>query len=975
MKVTAIQTYLNKQGDKWPEKKVSIPRKGLSVEKFLQKVDPVLTQMDYWLEDSKCHKITNVKPDIQTVWIKSKVWCEVILAYKERKANGDWPEMNVRLPRNGYDKVSLLRKVDSSLNPEDYTIEDAQSVGIQLVTPGVSVVWIKYAVQIKVICQYVDKVKGQWPQKFLDVPYKGMSVEEFFKAMDPGLQFWKFRVEDIRCKTVNRVTRAHRTVWVKRSNTCLVIKTYCGKDQDTFPETTVDVPDEGISAAKLLAAVSPILTVQQYFVEDSKKKHVDFINPGTSTVWIKEINAPAHTNPSQARNYSGEHRRVEAAYTQHPASNAQFTRRRSSAHSSMDQREDGSPSAKPTPALRRSNAQGSITPRMDATSDGNHHVVTAIQTYLPKDGDLWPEFRVTVPSGRKMQLGEFLHAVDPTLSVADYWLEDSKCLRLDHVPEPGSGSCPMVWIKSKVWCEVIQAYLSKKENGDWPEVNVRLPPQGYDKATLLSKIDDTISADDYIIEDAQSNQVTRVDPGLSVVWVKRAGQIKVICQHLPKTARCKWTEKCVEVPEEGQDITTFFQMLDPELDCSCYRVENRTCRVLDKITREERMVWVKQNTTCLVIQTYLPKREGVYPEITFELPKFGYTVGEFLKFVDSSISPETHYAEDSRRRKLEKIRPGISTIWIKRRIRQGVSSTSFKPPVSRTVEESTVSLAPLSLVPVPKPPSEEIDTDIYSPPPPPAGEPTPSPPLPVEPVVDDKPPEVTLSLQPQKVFISYHNASQKQIIALQKLLQEKYSIPCCVDTSRFGGGQTFRKEVEACMRSAEVVLCCVTPSYLKKQNCLAEATLSLELGKTMVVAQMENMQWPPRDLLYIFFDDNQRVNIVDWLENKKIASIEKLAQKVKQCLKANSSKQTKATVQKTQDDEKSGGSVQQWSGKQVVQWVCNLGAAYEDYGKKFEANSIDGKFLKEMDQKDLSDLGIQSRLHQKKFLREIQKLE
>ena len=73
LKVTAIQTYLNKEGDKWPEKKVTIPRKGLSVEKFLQKVDPVLTQMDYWLEDCKCNKITTVESGIKTVWINSKV--------------------------------------------------------------------------------------------------------------------------------------------------------------------------------------------------------------------------------------------------------------------------------------------------------------------------------------------------------------------------------------------------------------------------------------------------------------------------------------------------------------------------------------------------------------------------------------------------------------------------------------------------------------------------------------------------------------------------------------------------------------------------------------------------------------------------------------------------------------------------------------------------------------------------------------
>jgi len=1120
--VTAIQTYLPKKQDKWPEKKVIVPKKGLTIQDFLHKVESVLTQRDYWLEDSKCNRVEHVSAKMQTVWIKSKVWCEVIMAYKERKANGDWPEANIRLPPTGCNKTNLLRKVDPDINPQDYTIEDAQSVGIDLVKPGISVVWVKYAGQIKVICQYVprrtstqvgqnDSGAYQWPQKFVDVPVGGLTAEQFFTAMDPGLPYWEFRVEDRSCKPLHKVTRQHRTVWVKRACTCLVIKTYQPKVFGTYPEATIDIPENGYSASELLTQIDSDLSTSTHFVEDSKRNHVDVIRPGSSTVWIKENNSPAVTNPSDARNdkaYIRAERGSRSVHTQHPPSNAQAaykrlpapntaylperlalsldsnsasvsvrapspantTERSNTQSASGRQRESSSPNLRSNTqdganrpqagnsqhrvsnaqtrtsnsqnafasrtsnsqsALdgtnvrrRRTNRQGANSPPTTPTNTRDpttgHHTVTAIQTYLPKEGDLWPEFKVQVPSGG-MELRDFLHAVDHTLTAADYWLEDSKCNRLDRVPEPGPGNCTTVWIKSKVWCEVIQAYLPKKDNGDWPEENIRLPPHGYDKATLLSKIDANICPEDYIIEDAQSNQVSRVDPGLSVVWVKRAGQIKVICQYLPKTARLKWIEKCVEIPEEGLDIPTFFRTLDPELDSSRYRVENRTCKVLDRVSRDERMVWVKQNTTCLVIQTYLPKRDGVYPEVTFELPKFGYSVEEFFRFVDSSISPDTHYAEDSRRRKLQKIRPGISTIWIKG---PAPANPTVKPPVNRGASHasSTSDGGPTAHDRTPvqnrSPPSSMLAADPMDEPgirdcspnahnsyplaSPPRRVPVPVlPPVPLpeptgslsdlpNPVSSPfKPPASTKSsvasdemrgpsgdpnkpLTPETVFISYNHTSCGKVEQLKKILQEKHGVRSCMDLSRLGGGQAFRKQVEACMRASEVVVCCVTQSYLRNQNCLSEAALSLELDKTLVVALMENMPWPPKELAYIF-ENKKKVNITEWVDSRKPKPVKELAAKIKKFLRAKNRRPNEPLVPKPQEEEKSAGQMQDWSREQVVEWVSNLGTAYAHYGKYFEYNGIDGQFLAKMDQKDLNDLGVHSRLHQKKILREIQR--
>lgn len=864
-----------------------------------------------------------------------------------------------------------------------------------------------------------------------------------------------------------------------------------------------DLLAQGYSAQELLAQIDSVLATSTHFVEDSKRNHVDVIRPGSSTVWIKEQNSPAVTNPSDARNdksYIRSERASRSGHTQHPPSNAQSAYKRlpapntaylplalsldsNSATVSVPAPASPSPIASPErrnsrsstrqrdnrsntqdganrpqagnsqhrvsnaqtrtsnsqnafnsrpsnsqsaldnspPRRRRTNRQGGqngnlncsepSTPTNTRDPTTGHHTVTAIQTYLPKEGDLWPEFKVQVPSGG-MELRDFLHAVDHTLTAADYWLEDSKCNRLDRVPEPGPGNCTTVWIKSKVWCEVIQAYLPKKDNGDWPEENIRLPPHGYDKATLLSKIDANICPEDYIIEDAQSNQVSRVDPGLSVVWVKRAGQIKVICQYLPKTARLKWIEKCVEIPEEGLDIPTFFRTLDPEfcehhhrdpeLDSSRYRVENRTCKVLDRVSRDERMVWVKQNTTCLVIQTYLPKRDGVYPEVTFELPKFGYSVEEFFRFVDSSISPDTHYAEDSRRRKLQKIRPGISTIWIKG---PAPANPTVKPPVNRGASHAsstsdggpaahdrtpvqnrspprTASMMAHAL-PMDEPVVRDSSPNAHNYPiAVPVVRPVLSPvPLPVPTSTKSVASEESrgpsgdpnIPLTPETVFISYNHTSLKDVEKLKTMLEEKHGIRSCMDTSRLGGGQAFRKQVEACMRASEVVVCCVTTSYLRNQNCLSEAALSLELDKTLVVALMENRPWPPKEHAYIF-ENKKKVNITDWVDSRKPKPVKELATKIKKFLRAKNRRPNEPLkIPQQQEEEKSPGHMKDWTREQVVDWVSNLGTAYAHYGKYFEYNGIDGQFLTKMDQKDLNDLGVHSRLHQKKILREIQR--
>ena len=66
-----------------------------------------------------------------------------------------------------------------------------------------------------------------------------------------------------------------------------------------------------------------------------------------------------------------------------------------------------------------------------------------------------------------------------------------------------------------------------------------------------------------------------------------------------------------------------------------------------------------------------------------------------------------------------------------------------------------------------------------------------------------------------------------------------------------------------------------------------------------------------------------------------------------------------------------------WTEKQVVEWLACIGTAYADakYGDAFVASGVNGKFLlDEIEEEELVDLGVASRLHRRRIMQAIVEL-
>jgi hypothetical protein len=65
-----------------------------------------------------------------------------------------------------------------------------------------------------------------------------------------------------------------------------------------------------------------------------------------------------------------------------------------------------------------------------------------------------------------------------------------------------------------------------------------------------------------------------------------------------------------------------------------------------------------------------------------------------------------------------------------------------------------------------------------------------------------------------------------------------------------------------------------------------------------------------------------------------------------------------------------------WTAEQVAAWLAGIGEAHVDYSMAFVKNGIDGEELLNEDfgQEELGEMGVASKMHQKRILREIKKL-
>uniref|UniRef100_A0A1I8GFV8 Death domain-containing protein n=1 Tax=Macrostomum lignano TaxID=282301 RepID=A0A1I8GFV8_9PLAT len=110
-----------------------------------------------------------------------------------------------------------------------------------------------------------------------------------------------------------------------------------------------------------------------------------------------------------------------------------------------------------------------------------------------------------------------------------------------------------------------------------------------------------------------------------------------------------------------------------------------------------------------------------------------------------------------------------------------------------------------------------------------------------ESAASDDPVEFTA---PRNVFLSYQWGHQAEVKMLKQHL-EKAGYRCWMDIGQMGGGDKLFSAIDAGIRSAKVVIACVTDKYSKSDNCRRELNLSVSLNKHLIPVQLERVSWPP----------------------------------------------------------------------------------------------------------------------------------
>ncbi|XP_035672744.1 uncharacterized protein LOC118413459 isoform X2 [Branchiostoma floridae] len=120
-----------------------------------------------------------------------------------------------------------------------------------------------------------------------------------------------------------------------------------------------------------------------------------------------------------------------------------------------------------------------------------------------------------------------------------------------------------------------------------------------------------------------------------------------------------------------------------------------------------------------------------------------------------------------------------------------------------------------------------------------------------------------------EVFLSYQWGHQPQVKALYSQLTSQ-GFTCWMDIQQMGGGDALYGKIDKGIRSAKVVVSCVTPKYTLSANCRREVSLADALRKPIVPLLLQNTSWPPEgpmsmaftELLYIDCRDERTQN--DW---------------------------------------------------------------------------------------------------------------
>ncbi|CAF3502645.1 unnamed protein product [Rotaria socialis] len=130
------------------------------------------------------------------------------------------------------------------------------------------------------------------------------------------------------------------------------------------------------------------------------------------------------------------------------------------------------------------------------------------------------------------------------------------------------------------------------------------------------------------------------------------------------------------------------------------------------------------------------------------------------------------------------------------------------------------------------------------------------------------------------VFLSYQWGIQAAVTTLKSHL-EQAGYACWMDTGQMGGGDKLFAKIDAGIRGAKIVICCMAAAYAQSVNCSREIHPCVSTGKPIIPLQMEKQPWPPEgalgpimsEYLFIRFFDRKNAGTVNYWPEEKFAEL------------------------------------------------------------------------------------------------------